>query len=273
MSLPTATSSRPSLIPQQTSSHHHIVPYAQVSMTSPRIAVDSASEAGSMFNVSMTVSSQFKADDTNVAQANNFVSTSSSSGSLSVNTIRYIGINPTESLLLSCSRAGTKLWSLNSHPIQQVATYHNTSNTIPFTASFLRSGSHLATCDGCINIWDIEMSRVVAYIGGSPLQSPFHSMFATSSRHGLSPGVQPLGDDQLLTSKSRPYNPHIINYNQWSMVDHQNVDHCQGGIVVRPENGLRHFIPSGWCHENGAHTPCPCLQWPIEAILELLDAR
>lgn len=191
--------------PRSTLSSSSNVPSAQVSMTAPRIAVDAAAEAGSLFALSMIVSTQFKVDDTPIVPVNNFVTSSSNTSN---QTIRYIAVNPTESLLLSCSRAGTKLWSLNSHPIQHVSTFYNSSNSTPFVASFLRSGTHIATCDGCVNIWDVEKSRVVAYIGGSPLQSPFHSMFTTSSRHALSPGIQPLGDDQLLTSKChmRPTN-------------------------------------------------------------------
>jgi hypothetical protein len=181
---------------------HLAAPSAQISMTAPRIAVDAASEAGSLFSLSMTVHCQFRdKDNLSTHPSSNLPTTSVSSSNQSISSaIRSLTVNATESLLISTSRTGTKLWSLNTFPISQVAKYHNSGDhAIPFSTAFLRTGSHIATCDGSINIWDIETSRVVSYVGHSPLQSPFYSMYCSTSRYGISPGLQAMGDDQILT--------------------------------------------------------------------------
>lgn len=189
------------------------VPAVQLSMTSPKINIDTASESASYFNFNMNILTSWKADESSVTSIGQNVSYSSQLPNYSAATnalqlvtskpIKTLVVHPSESLVLSCSSSGSKIWSLNCHPVKLSALYPNTSTTIPFTCNFLGSGTHFATCDGSIALWDVESSRIISYIGGSEqTQTPFHTMAVIPSRYGISPSINPCGDNQILTSSN-----------------------------------------------------------------------
>ena len=181
-------------------------PAAGISLTAARIATDVAADAGSLFTLGMQSTTQWKLEE-------------------NPGMIKCMIANPVESLLLTCSRTGVRLWSLTSHPLVQVSSYMHHSSA-PFCAGFLRCGTHAATCDGNIHIWDIESRHTIGYLSGSSSSSSGTSGGATSSgnssggagsgfssmsiippRYGVSPTMGVFGDDQLLTTMGS-----VINY-------------------------------------------------------------
>lgn len=156
---------------------------AQISMTSPRISVDVASDMSSLFALNMSTQTQWRIEDVPSSNHNQNAA------------ISCLVTNASESLLLSCSQSGVKLWSLNSHPVKHVLSYRRTDH-VPFCASFLRSGTQVATCDGSVNIYDLEQKKTLCYLSGTP--NPFRSMSSISPRYGIVPSIGPYGDDELL---------------------------------------------------------------------------
>lgn len=156
-------------------------PAAQISMTSPKIAVDTASEAVSLFALSMCNKSSWVADE------------------LPGGVITMLA-NPLESLLLTGSFSGAvKIWNINAHPVHMATSYTAHSSAIR-CASFMRNGMHVASCDGSIHLWDVETSRTVGSIWGSRDNNlPFAHMHAISPREGVSPDINYHGDDQIVT--------------------------------------------------------------------------
>jgi hypothetical protein len=154
------------------------IPAAQVSMTAPRIAVDVAAEAVALFAFGMTSRTQWRIEE-----------------SLP---IRLMAVDTAETLLLTSSKSGVKIFALNTHPLKQVGHY-NGHATAPFCAAFMRSGLYAATCDGSVHLWDIEHGKTLASLEPHSERGPYSFLEALSPRFGVTPTVNPYGDDQLLT--------------------------------------------------------------------------
>lgn len=163
-------------------------PAAQMSMTTPKIAVDVASDASAWINFQYQSQTQFKLEDT-------------------PGLIRCMVANPSESLLMTCSRTGVRLWSLTSHPLLHISSYTRHSMP-PFQAAFLRDGQHAITCDGTVHLWDIESRHRLdlitpSHITNSSVDSKtnmFTSMSVVSSKFGINPSLGDIGDEQLITT-------------------------------------------------------------------------
>lgn len=152
------------------------MPAAQISTTSPRINVDAAYEANEIFSLNLSNKWQYVVDEGNP--------------------IASMIVNSIESLLVTGSKSGIRLWSLNSYPIRQVSKYSMHSSA-PFCMGFLKNGTHIASCDGNINIWDIEKKDTVAFL--SAPDKGFTHMHVASCRSGINCGLGICGDDQIVT--------------------------------------------------------------------------
>jgi len=152
------------------------MPAAQISTTSPRINVDAAYEANEIFSLNLSNKWQYVIDEGNP--------------------ITSMMVNSIESLLVTGSKSGVRLWSLNSYPIRQVSKYSMHSSS-PFCMGFLKNGTHIASCDGNINIWDIEKKDTVAFL--SAPEKGFTHMHVASCRSGINCGLGICGDDQIVT--------------------------------------------------------------------------
>lgn len=177
------------------------IPASQISMTVPRVVVDVSLEAGNFFPFTMTMNGQWNIEKDGISS------------------IKTLAVNSTESLLLSSSKSGVKIWSLNSHPIRLLSNYDKfksyDKNTPfpPFCAGFMRNNLHAATCDGNINVWDIEYCKTLAFLGGSFQKNKdiqniyslnenkgiYSFMSVISPRVGITPSVGAYGDNQILT--------------------------------------------------------------------------
>jgi WD40 repeat protein len=114
------------------------------------------------------------------------------------NPIRCLAIDERESLLLTSTKSAVKIFSLNSHPIKQLSSYIGHSSA-PFCASFMRSGMQVATCDGSVNLWDIETRKTLAVLESSIEKGSYTYMQSIPPRLGITPGLGAFGDNQLLT--------------------------------------------------------------------------
>jgi WD40 repeat protein len=148
---------------------------------------DAASDAGSIFSLTMQCNSQWKLEE-------------------NPGMIRCMAVNPIESILVTCSRSGIRLWSLSSYPLLHVSSYSHHSAP-PFAAGFLRSGTSVATCDGNIHVWDVESRQTLSYLSAassagysSADKQGFSSMSVIQPRDGVMPAMGAYGDDQLLTT-------------------------------------------------------------------------
>ena len=162
------------------------VPAAQISMTSPRVTVDTASEASALFGLKMINRTSWPFD--------NYPAQSTAQPS----SVSLLVTNPTESFLLGGAKDGLiKIWSLSAHPVRQLSTYREHTDTI-MCANFMRSGSHVASCDGNIHIWDVETSKTMAALQFSYSQvEKFTHITVKSARSGIMPDMGTRGDDQL----------------------------------------------------------------------------
>lgn len=151
-------------------------------MISPKIAVDVATDAGSLINFSL--------------QANTFWRYEEAPGY-----IRCMVANANESLLLTSSRTGERLWSLSTHPLLQLADYNNHAN-VPFAAAFLRDGQRVISCDsGSIHLWDIEYTRTaLSVISTADKNNGFSSFHVLSAKYGVHPSIDGMGDEQFLAT-------------------------------------------------------------------------
>ena len=173
-------------------------PAAQMSMTAPRMVTDAASDAGTVFALNMQCNSQWKLEE-------------------NPGMIRCMAVNPIESMLLTCSRTGVRLWSLTSHPLLHVSSYTHHSAP-PFAAGFLRNGTNAATCDGNIHIWDIETRHTISFLSAATAAGynsheknvGFSSMSIISPRDGIMPSMGAYGDDQLITTLNSTLSYHDL---------------------------------------------------------------
>lgn len=158
-------------------------PAAQISLVSPRIAVDVVSDATTVLGLNMHTNTQWKIEDAFAPAA----------------AVKCMAINPIESLLLTCSRSGVKIWSLTSFPLVQLSSYNN-HNAVPFAADFMRNGLHAATCDGSIHIWDVETSKAMAYALSTYDRGIFTFMNVVPTKYGVISGVGACGDEQIMAT-------------------------------------------------------------------------
>lgn len=164
---------------------------AQLSMTTPRITTDASSDANSLFTLQMQSNTQWRLED-------------------SPGVIRCMAVNALESLLITCSRTGVRLWSLSTNPLTHVSSYSRHSAP-PFNAGFLHNGIHAATCDGNIHVWDIESRHTIAFLNATSntvhthhhhldRSIGFSSMTIVPAQFGIVPCFGSFGDNQLLTT-------------------------------------------------------------------------
>jgi hypothetical protein len=173
--------------------HHHHTSYfnsgnewnpaAQMSMTAPKIAVDVVNDSSSFINFQLQANTQWKLEDP-------------------PGHIRCMITNPNETLLMTCSKTGVRLFSLSTHPILHVSSYTGHS-TPPFNAAFLRDGQNGMTCDGSIHLWNIESRQALAII--SPIDKHtaslgYSSVSVIPSKFGIHPTIDSIGDEQLLAT-------------------------------------------------------------------------
>jgi hypothetical protein len=165
-------------LPVKAVTNKKITPAAQMSMTSPKISVDSASEAVSIFSLKMIEESSWYFHE-------------------SFSPVTNMIVNQTESLLIGGSKSGMiKIYSLNSHPVCKVGIYNVHSSPIVST-SFTRNGAHVASCDGSIYVWDIETSKTLArHVRFDQLKYTHSS--AVSPRNGILSDIGVHGDDQIV---------------------------------------------------------------------------
>lgn len=150
---------------------------AQLSMTSPSVSVDVASAAGAQFNLKMQ---------------NLYTWEGSESGS----PIRTMTVNHSESLLLTSSKTGINVWGLSCHPLRHLSTYARHSFPA-FRIGWMRCGSQVASCDGNLNIWDLETCTTIGYMTPMKGKGPFIHMDVLSPRAGVTPGLLSYGDNQV----------------------------------------------------------------------------
>ena len=151
---------------------------AHVSLTSPSVFVDIGAEVGHKFQLGMRNLYSFR--DT-----------------AATTSVRTLLVNDTESLLLSSSKTGVNIWGLNSHPLMNFGTYNRHSFS-PYRLNFMRCGSQVASCDGNINLWDIESRSTIGYAAAPKGRGPFVHMDIISPRVGIYPGLTAQGDNQVL---------------------------------------------------------------------------
>jgi hypothetical protein len=182
----------PSSVSSQPTHHHHTSyfnsgnewnPAAQMSMTAPKIAVDVVNDSSSFINFQLQANTQWKLEDP-------------------PGHIRCMITNPNETLLMTCSKTGVRLFSLSTHPILHVSSYTG-HPTPPFNAAFLRDGQNAMTCDGSIHLWNIESRQALAII--SPIDKHtaslgYSSVSVIPSKFGIHPTIDSIGDEQLLAT-------------------------------------------------------------------------
>jgi hypothetical protein len=180
------------------------VPAAQLSMTAPKVTVDTASEAGSLFSLSMVSKVQLYPDEVGTP-------------------VKLMVTNSVESLLMTGHANGrVKIFNINAHPLSSEAVYnghyapqssdagkhkdsdkHHLSGGV-FCGGFMRDSSHAFTCDGSIRVWDIETQRTIAEHNAGPGPSDPSSARSFSFCAGVCPqdcvlpDIGPHGDDILL---------------------------------------------------------------------------
>ena len=173
------------------------VPAAQLSMTSPKITVDTASEAGSIFSLQMTSKVHFYPDEIGVP-------------------VQFMMTNETESLLVTGHKNGrVKIWNLNSHPLSSTGIYNGhlvppivgadkkdaLSHTGVFCGSFMKDSCHAFTCDGTIRIWDVETQKTLAELSPNTVDQCnqyFTHCESLSPKEGVIPDIGPHGDNVLM---------------------------------------------------------------------------
>lgn len=193
-----------------TNSRRAVAPAAQLSMTAPKITVDTASEAGSLFSLSMVNKVQFYPDEVGVP-------------------VKLMVTNNVESLLLTGHRNGrVKVFNLNAHPLCTEATYNghfvqSMSDSTKskddkhqlwggvFCGGFLRDSAHAFTCDGSVRVWDVETQKNIAE-HNAPAFSESTSSISFSFCSGVSPqdcvlpDIGPHGDDILMATMGNTLN-------------------------------------------------------------------
>jgi hypothetical protein len=157
-------------------------PAAQMSMTAPKIAVDVVNDSSSLINFQLQANTQWKLEDP-------------------PGLIKCMVTNANETLLMTCSRSGVRLFSLSTHPILHVSSYTNHSMP-PFAAAFLRDGLHAMTCDGSIHLWDIESRQALGIIIPVDKTTGYSSASVIPSKFGIHAMIDSVGDEQILSTLS-----------------------------------------------------------------------
>jgi WD40 repeat protein len=159
-------------------------PAAQLSLTSPRITVDTASDAGSVFSLQMISKLQFYPDTVGVP-------------------VKLMVPNEVESHLLTGHRNGkVKIWNIADHPLSAVAKYSVSSSpqyvsSGIFAGGFLRDSRHIYACDGAIRVWDTETRELLVEI---PSEMGFSTCSALPASCGVAASIGSMGDNVLVAS-------------------------------------------------------------------------
>lgn len=160
--------------------NHDWNPAAQISLTVPKIAVDVASDAGSLIHFQLQANTQWRLEE---APGN----------------IRCMATNAAETLLMTCSRSGVRIWSLTSHPLSHISNYTQHASA-PFQGAFVRDGQHAVTCDGSIHLWDVEHHVPLSIITNTDKSNGFSSFHMVPSKLGVHASIDGMGDEQLLAT-------------------------------------------------------------------------
>lgn len=155
-------------------------PAAQMSMTMPKITVDVTHDAGSLIHFQLQANTQWRLEE-------------------SPGFIRCMVANASETLLMTCSRSGVRIWSLTSHPLSHICTY-TSHPTPPFQGAFVRDGQHAITCDGAIHLWDIEYHHPLSIITNADKANGFSSFHMIPSKIGVHASIDGMGDEQLIAT-------------------------------------------------------------------------
>lgn len=182
-------------------------PAAQISMTSPKVTVDTASEAISLFPLKMQNKYSWNFDDHYNPLSN-----------LPPPAVSILVPHISESFLLAGARDGViKIWSLTANPIRQLSTFSGHSSSVT-SAGFLRNGSQTASCDGVIHVWDIETSKSIASLNHSwSEQERFSFLDVVTPRCGISPDMTRHGDNQIVTCSGSTLSHYDFRQNTHSM--------------------------------------------------------
>jgi WD40 repeat protein len=138
---------------------------AHLSMSSPSVYTDVAAETSASFNLEMKNLYSWRAEE-------------------SMTAVRSLCVNETESLFLTSSKAGIKVWGLSCNPIQCFGSYTRHSFS-PFRMCFLRSSSQVASSDGNINVWDLETQTTIGYATPPKVGTVVDHRLSSSRRHTI----------------------------------------------------------------------------------------
>ena len=160
---------------------------AAVSMANPEVVTDAATEASEPFAFQMINQSSWAFDE--------LAYQAGASGAVSL-----LLPDATERFLVAGTKDGEmKVWSLSSNPLVELMKYSSHQTSI-ISAGFLKSGTHVASCDGSIRIWDIERGMTIADLQKSHSEmNAFCHLEVVSPRFGVGSDMSKHGDDQLAT--------------------------------------------------------------------------
>jgi WD40 repeat protein len=156
-------------------------------MAAPKVLTDVALEAGEVFTLNMVNETSW-AFDALAYKAN-------AAGAVSI-----LLADPTERFLIAGTKDGEmKVWGLMSNPVVELMKYSAHQSGV-YAAGFLKSGTHVASCDGSIRIWDIQTGMTIADLQRSHSElDVFSHLHVVSPRLGVGSDMSKRGDDQLMT--------------------------------------------------------------------------
>lgn len=162
-------------------------PAASFSMAVPKVVTDVATEAGEVFALNMVNRTSWAFDS---------LAFKASAGCA----ISVLLTDPTERFLVAGTNDGEmKVWNLMSNPVVEVMKYSAHQAGV-YAAGFLKSGTHVASCDGTIRIWDIQTGMTITDLQRSHSEMDvFSHLQVVSPRTGVGSDMSKHGDDQLMT--------------------------------------------------------------------------
>ena len=160
---------------------------ASISMAAPKVVSDIATVASEMFALNMVNETSWAFDA--------LAYKAGAAGAVNI-----MLADPTERFLVAGAKDGEmKVWSLMSYPVVELMKY-SAHRAGVYSAGFLKSGTHVASCDGTIRIWDIETGMTIADLQRSHSElDVFSHLQVVSPRLGVGSDMSKHGDDQLTT--------------------------------------------------------------------------
>jgi len=160
---------------------------ANISMATPKVLTDVATEAGAVFALNMINESSWAFD-------------ALAYKAYAAGAINVLLADPTERFLVAGAKDGEmKVFSLMSNPVVEVMKYSAHQAGV-YSADFLKSGTHVASCDGTIRIWDIQTGMTIVDLQRSHSElDVFTHLQVVSPRTGVGSDMNKHGDDQLVT--------------------------------------------------------------------------